>query len=75
MQELLEMIYPTPDKGKNNRTRIMEAGAIAAYHQQTDFPVIPILLTDDAPQFKSLTYEQATMLGSMTDETTRSYIP
>ena len=59
MQELLLIIYPTPDKGKNNRTRIMEAGAIAAYHQQTDFPVIPILLTDDAPQFKRLTYEQA----------------
>jgi hypothetical protein len=30
MQELLDIIYPTPDKGKNNRTRIMEAGAIAA---------------------------------------------
>jgi hypothetical protein len=59
MQELLLIIYPTPDKGKNNRTRILEAGAIAAYHQQTDFPVIPILLTDDAPQFKRLTYEQA----------------
>ena len=29
------------------------------HHQQTDFPVIPILLTDDAPQFKLLTYEQA----------------
>jgi hypothetical protein len=74
MQELLEIIYPTPDKGKINRTRIMEAGAIAAYHQQTDFPVIPILLTDDAPQFKLLTYEQATVLGSMTDETTRSCV-
>jgi hypothetical protein len=59
MQEFLEIIYPTPDKGKNNRIRIMEAGAIAAYHQQTDFPVIPMLLTDDAPQFKLLTYEQA----------------
>lgn len=59
MQELLDIIYPTPDKGKNNRTRIMEAGAIATYHQQTDFPVIPVLMTDDAPQFKRLTYEQA----------------
>nr|QNO45177.1 hypothetical protein GMDKAGHH_00030 [Methanosarcinales archaeon ANME-2c ERB4]QNO46022.1 hypothetical protein OOGCPJEC_00007 [Methanosarcinales archaeon ANME-2c ERB4]QNO50347.1 hypothetical protein DELCLCLG_00001 [Methanosarcinales archaeon ANME-2c ERB4] len=59
MQELLEIIYPTPDKGKINRIRIMEAGAIAAYHQQTDFPVIPILLTDDSPQFKMLTYKQA----------------
>ena len=28
----------------------MEAGAITAYHQQTDLPVIPILLTDDAPK-------------------------
>ena len=59
MQELLEIIYSTPNKGKINRIRIMESGAIAAYHQQTDFPVIPILLTDDAPQFKLLTYEQA----------------
>ncbi len=74
MQELLEIIYPTPDKSKNNRIRIMEAGAIAAYHQQTDFPIIPILLTDDAPQFKLLTYTQATVLGSMTDETTRSCV-
>ena len=48
MQELLDIIYPTPDKGKNNRTRIMEAGAIAAYHQQTGFPVIPVLMTDYA---------------------------
>ncbi|MHC1594371.1 MAG: IS66 family transposase [Methanotrichaceae archaeon] len=37
----------------------MEAGAIVAYHQQTDFSVIQIPLTDGAPQFKLLTYEQA----------------
>ncbi len=36
----------------------MEAAAIAAYHKQTDFPVIPVLLSDDAPQFKQLTWEQ-----------------
>jgi len=37
----------------------MEAGAIAAYHQQTDIPIIDILLSDDAPQFKKLTAAQA----------------
>jgi hypothetical protein len=59
MTQLLSQLFPDPDQGKNNRTRIREAGAIAAYHQQTDFPVIPILLSDDAPQFKHLTQEQA----------------
>jgi hypothetical protein len=59
MTQLLQQLFPDPDKGKNNRTRIREAGAIAAYHQQTDFPVIPVLLSDDAPQFKHLTKEQA----------------
>ena len=37
------------------RTRILEATAIASYHQEEDYPVIPILLCDDAPQFKLLT--------------------
>lgn len=38
MQQLLAGIFPDPGKGKIRRTRIMEAAAIAAYHQQTDFP-------------------------------------
>jgi hypothetical protein len=75
MQELLEIIYPTPDKGKINRIRIMEAGATAAYHQQTDFPVIPILLTDDAPKVSSCLLMNRHSAGSTTDETTRSYTP
>lgn len=58
MQALFQQLFPDPAKGKNTRTRIREAGAIAAYHQQTDFPVIPTLLSDDAPQFKRLTREQ-----------------
>ncbi len=37
------------------RTRILEATAIASYHKEEDYPVIPILLCDDAPQFKLLT--------------------
>ncbi|MFZ2070072.1 MAG: transposase [Halobacteriota archaeon] len=59
MQQLLGSIVPDPGKGKIRRTRIMEAAAIAAYHQQTDFPIVDVLLSDDAPQFKLLTYEQA----------------
>jgi len=58
MQQLMEKMFPDPDKGKILRIRIMEASAIAAYHEQTDFPVIPVLLSDDAPQFKQLTSEQ-----------------
>jgi FtsZ-binding cell division protein ZapB len=58
MQQLMGKILPNPNKGKNQLTRIMEAAAIAAYHKQTDFPVIPVLLSDDAPQFKQLTWEQ-----------------
>ena len=37
----------------------MEAAAIATYHQQTDFPIVEVLLSDDAPQYKLLTYLQA----------------
>jgi len=59
MQELLGLIFPDPDKGKIQRTRIMDSGAIAAYHQQTDFPVVNVLLSDGAPQFRLLTREQA----------------
>ena len=37
----------------------MEAAAIAAYHQQTDFPVVDVLLSDGAPQYRLLTRDQA----------------
>jgi regulator of replication initiation timing len=59
MQQLLENIFPDPRKGKNQRTRIREAAAIAAYHDQTDYPVVSILLSDDAPQFKRIALVQA----------------
>ena len=51
MEALLKELYPKPNQGKNNRLRIKEAGAIAAYHHQCDFPIIELLLADDAPQF------------------------
>lgn len=57
MQKLLKKIFPDAKKGKNTRTRIMEAAAIASYHSQTEIPVVNILLSDDAPQFKKLTAE------------------
>ncbi|MEH2076849.1 MAG: transposase, partial [Nostoc sp.] len=44
-----------PKLGSQQRTRIMEAAAIAFYHQQTDWPVVQTLVCDDAPQFKLLT--------------------
>jgi len=50
-EECLNKIQP----GVNQRTRIMEACRIAAYHKQTDFPVVSCLLSDDAGQFKLLT--------------------
>ena len=59
MQELLGKIFMNPKKGKNTKSRIMEAAAIAAYQRQTDIPIIEVLLSDDAPQFKKLTLEQA----------------
>lgn len=41
--------------GSQNRTRVLEAAAIAFYHQQDKIPVIQTLVCDDAPQFKLLT--------------------
>lgn len=58
MEEVLKKLFPNPDNDKNQRARIKEAGAIAAYHNQTDFPIVQTLLSDDAPQFKHITKEQ-----------------
>jgi hypothetical protein len=51
LDALLDMIEPGPQQ----RTRIKEACAIAAYREQTTLPVIETLVCDDAPQFKLLT--------------------
>lgn len=52
MHEILINLFPDPNKGKLHRTRIMEASAIAHYHQEIDLPIVKLLLSDDAPQFK-----------------------
>jgi len=48
-----------PKLGPLQRQQILEATAIAAYHAQLEFPVIQLLLCDDAPQFNWLTGELA----------------
>ncbi len=55
MGNLLERFFPDPGKGKNNRLRIMEAGAIAYYHNQTRIPVIQNLLSDSGPEYGKIT--------------------
>ena len=44
-----------PNLGPQQRTHILDAAAIAAYHDQLEFPVIRLLICDDAPQFKLIT--------------------
>jgi hypothetical protein len=48
-----------PTLGSQARRRVMEAAAVAAYHAQQDFPIVELLLCDDADQFKRLTSELA----------------
>ena len=48
-----------PKLGSQQRTRIMEAAAIAFYHQQTHCSVVQTLVCDDAPQFKLITADRA----------------
>jgi len=48
-----------PRLGAQQRRSILEAAAVAAYHAQLDFPIIDLLICDDAPQFKRLTEELA----------------
>jgi regulator of replication initiation timing len=48
-----------PKLGSQQRSRVMDAAAIAFYHQQTDWPVVQTIICDDAPQFKLLTDDLA----------------
>lgn len=41
--------------GPQQRQRLLEAGALAAYRAQAAIPVIDTLVCDDAPQFRSVT--------------------
>jgi len=48
-----------PDAGAQQHRHILEAAAVAAYHAQQEFPVIDLLICDDAGQFKRLTAKLA----------------
>lgn len=55
-QQLADQI---PDLGAAGRGEILEAAAIAAYHAETGYPVVRLLVCDDAKQFKLVTDELA----------------
>ena len=57
IHKILNNIFPNPNKGKLHRIRIMEASAIAYYHQEVGRPIVKVLLGDNAPQFKLITDE------------------
>jgi hypothetical protein len=44
-----------PRLGPQQRTHILDAAAVSAYHALMEFPVVRVLLCDDAPQFKLIT--------------------
>jgi len=48
-----------PPYGDNLRTSVKEALAIATYRTQTAYPVVELLICDDAPQFNWLTAQLA----------------
>src|SRR3989475_981584 len=57
MQALLE--EHLPGLGPQQRKWILEAMAVAAYHADGAFPVVRLLVCDDAPQFTLVTEELA----------------
>ena len=54
---LLEQQVPT--LGPRQQKQILEAAYLAYYHTQSDWPVVNLMICDDAPQFKGITDELA----------------
>jgi hypothetical protein len=50
----LEVVLP--HLGQQQRKALIDAAAVAAYHAETDFPVVQALICDDAPQFNWLSW-------------------
>jgi len=48
-----------PDLGPRQREQVLDAAAVAAYHAQLEFPIVRLVICDDAPQFKLVTEELA----------------
>lgn len=58
--QLKELIKADLDRlNDQQQARVFEAAALSAYHHQTSRPIIPLLLSDDASQFREITNEQA----------------
>jgi len=57
LQALLEVHLP--GLGLQQRKWILDATAVAAYHAALEFPVVRLLVCDDAPQFTLVTEELA----------------
>lgn len=57
LQALLDVHLP--DLGPQQRKWILDATAVAAYQMEIDFPVVELLVCDDAPQFKGVTRQLA----------------
>jgi len=49
--------HSLPQLGPQQRTHILDAAGIAAYHALMEFPVVRVLLCDDAPQFRLITQQ------------------
>jgi len=55
-QDFLRLIEKhLPNLGPQQRTHVLDAAAVAAYHAQLEFPIIRMFICDDAPQFKLIT--------------------
>ena len=48
-----------PELSEQQRQAILSAAAVAAYHAEEDWPIVRLLLCDDAPQFRWLAEELA----------------
>jgi hypothetical protein len=44
---------------EQQQARVYEAAALSAYYQQTTWPIVPVLLTDEARQYAAIAREQA----------------
>jgi hypothetical protein len=58
--ELADLVQT--DLGRLNdqqQARVFEAAALTAYHSQSVTPIVPVLLSDDAPQFRFISAEHA----------------
>jgi hypothetical protein len=58
MHRIMDYVF-LPDGYKNTKLRVLEACSIASYHRMTNIPVVTTLLSDDAPQFRKLTFQHA----------------